>query len=100
VADVKSEVLKEIVEQREKSYSPRIGPLARVRKDYIKPLYDRFGSYVCWRIWEKVQNLACYGVGARYVRDLTPAKHEAAAKIAEQILQIILEERLGETNGD
>lgn len=90
-ADIKAEVLKELTNKDYKAANSTTGPYGEIREKYKKPLLDKFGTYYFDQVWQHIRKLACYYVGVRYVRDLTPSKEAVAAECAETLCKMMLE---------
>jgi hypothetical protein len=54
-------------------------------------MYNVFGSYIYWCVWEIIRKLTCYICGTGYVRNLQG--NEKAAEIAEKLCQTVYDLR-------
>lgn len=60
-------------------------------------MYEMFGTYVYWQVWENIRRLTCYICGKGYVRQLRENDH--ADDVAEQLCQIVFNLALERRNG-
>lgn len=60
-------------------------------------MYEVFGAYIYWQVWENIRRLTCYICGKGYVRQLRESDH--ADDVAEQLCQLIFNLALERRNG-
>lgn len=96
-ADIKAEIMKELTGNDIRTPQRKDRPLRTVYDRYNKQLYEKYGVYKWYQIWNAVRLLTTYKLGHRYVRDIMPSEEVEGAKFAEQLLLMMgLEKQDGE----
>ncbi|WP_017470643.1 hypothetical protein [Amphibacillus jilinensis] len=87
VADIKSQIIKELTGQDLRPQNQRNKPLSDLYDKYRGPLYEKYGVKTWADIWEHTRRLSILFTGNRYIRDLLPSEEEIATEFAESILK-------------
>ena len=112
---LKEEILSEIVEKFKGSAIREDiqGTLAEARDKWFRdagkwpnfenrsPMFEAFGNYTYWSVWEHIRKLTCFICGQRYVRQL--GGDTMANEIAEALCQTVYDlrlEHMGKARGE